>query len=511
MRALRSLARSALALAAALAITVCSAAPAAAIVVEPEEPVGSERAAATVHPALVRVTGTFVGRVHDREGGYANNGQPYTFVYTCSGFGVHPDGYIATVAHCIDANDSGVRELFIRTAAEELVASSPDVTLGDMIVFGQSAWDIEGETPGSPIASQIVVSGIAGAPPEGMLARVVDDRPSGQGDVGLLKVDTTGLPAVELATGPGLAVGTRLIAAGYAENVGDRVAAGATPSIKQGAIDGSTTDGGRPFYRMDADVDAGMSGGPAFDDSGRALGINNVRTNGDVLYNLVTPISAFADLLGRNGVRAELGPRDLRYREALDAYYRGEYTDVIEAVDRLRQDGRTHPRIAELRRDAEADRELHGDASENRLTQILVWGSVGMGAVVIVVVGVLLVVRRRRRQAVVMVPPPPFPGPYGRPAGPMPPSMWQQGPPPRAPRQPYGPAHHRPPVAPQGRPPQPPASFDGPTRAITVRRPASPGSDEPENRTVTITPPPTTVPERTDPAGADQEDAPKNA
>jgi hypothetical protein len=117
MPALWGLTRSAAALAAALTITVCSVAPAAATVVEPEEPAGSERAAATVHPALVRVIGTFAGRVHDREGGYANNGEPYTLVFTCTGFGVHPDGYIATVGHCIDANDPSVRAHFIRLPA----------------------------------------------------------------------------------------------------------------------------------------------------------------------------------------------------------------------------------------------------------------------------------------------------------------------------------------------------------------------------------------------------------
>jgi serine protease Do len=495
MPALWSLARSAAALAAALAITVCSAAPAAATVVEPEEPAGSERAVATVRPALVRVTATFAGRVHNREGGYANNGQPYAFVFTCTGFGVHPDGYIATVGYCIDANDPSVRELFIQSAAEEAVASSPDIPLGQMIEFGRSAWDIEGTTPGTPIASQIRVTGIAGAPPDGMFARVVDNRPIGQGDVGLLKVDTTNLPTLELATGTALAVGMPLFAAGYPEGVGERIGPGATPSIEKAVVDQAATDGGRPVYRTDNAMEVGMGGGPAFDESGRVLGINSVRMSADQqLFNLVVPISGFTDLLGRNGVRAELGPRDLRYREALDAYHGGEYTDVIEAIDRLQQEGPTHPRVAQLRSDAQTSRELHGDASENRLTQLLVWGSVAAGAILIVAVGALLVARRRRRKLVPIGAPPPFPGPQPGPpwqGGPFPPPAWQPG----SPNQQYGPAMYprpaapRPPTAAPGRPgpaPQARGHFDGPTRQIRIRRPVPPGS---ENATTTIAAP----------------------
>jgi hypothetical protein len=469
------LARSVVALACALAVTVCSAAPAAAVVVVPEVPPSSERATATVHPALVRVTGTFAGRVHDREGRYANNGEPFVFVFACSGFGVHPDGYLATVGHCVDANDPSVRELFIRAAAEEAVASSPDVPLGEMIEFGRSAWVIEGPTPGTPVASEVRVTGIPGAPSDGMLARVVDDRPIGQGDVGLLKVDTVGLPALELATGSGLAVGTPLLVAGYSESVGERIGPAATPSFADGIVDGVTTDGGRPVYRTDAQVEVGTSGGPVFDDSGRVLGINSVRTSGSQLFDLVIPISGFTDLLGRNGVRAELGPRDLGYREALDAHYRGEYTDAIETIDRLRQEGPVHRRVDELRGDAEAARELHGDASENRLTRLLVWGSGAAGAVLLVVVGVLLMVRRRRANPAAMAPPP-FPGPWG---GPVPPPVWQAGPrvgPPNGP-----PAHPRPPIAGPGRPGSAPRAglpFDGPTRVIRTRSERSAGSEQ---------------------------------
>jgi hypothetical protein len=472
MPALRGFARSAAALAAVLAISVCTASPAAAMIVEPDVPPGSERAAVTALPALVRVVGTFSARVHNGNGAYANGGQPYTATFTCSGFGVHPDGYIATAGHCVDANDRTLRELLVRTVAEDVVAASADpaVTLEGVIGHGMSAWVIEGMSPGAPIASEIRVTGIQGAPPDGMLARVVDDRPTGEGDVGLLKVDTTDLPTLELAAGSGPAVGTRFFTAGYAESVGDDITPGATATFQQSTVDGAGTDGGRPVYRLDGELDGGVRGGPAVDDSGRVLGINTVRTTG----SYVIPVSGFADLLARNGVRAELGPRDVRYREAVDAHYRGEYTDAIEAIDRLQEEGPTHPRVAELRTEAENARRLHGDASENRLHRIVLWGSIGAGAVVVVVIGAVLVARGRRARLVAA-----YAGPYGgppRPGGPFPAPGWRPGPPPGPP--------HRPPAAPRRPVPAPApqaAYFDGPTRQVAPRAPAAPpsGSESP--------------------------------
>jgi hypothetical protein len=429
------------AVAGALAIIMCGATPVAAAAATPPpvtaEP--SERVTATVHPALVRVTGRFVGRVHNREGSYANGGRPYSFTITCSGFGVHPDGFLASSGHCVDANDRTIRGAFIRAAAEEALGNRTDMTLEQMIAHGTSAWAIEGEGSGSPVQSEIRVSGTPGAPPEGLLARVVDDRPITQGDVALLKVDAADIPTLELATDAGLAVGTPVRVAGFPKSLGEIVRPDAQPSIGNGTVTEDGVDGGRPAYKIDAPMEAGLSGGPAVDDSGRVLGINSLRTRGAI----VMPISGFTDLLRRNGVTAELGPRDRLYREALDAYYAGEYTDALEGLPR---EGALHPRMEKLRTDAGTARDVYGDASENRLRQILVW--VGVAVVLVaVVIAVVLVVRGQRSRRPVgfgPAPYPPFPGPpHGPPHGP----PWQAGPAAPFPAPPMaapGPPHHPP-------------------------------------------------------------------
>jgi hypothetical protein len=125
-------------------------------------------------------------------------------------------------------------------------------------------------------------------------------------------------------------------------------------------------------------------------------------------------------------MRNEPGPRDLLYREAVGAYYTGEYTDAIDALDRLLQQVPAHTRAGNLRADAEAARERHGDASENHRDQMLIWASAGIGTVLLIVAGAVLVTRRRRRKPAMYVPAPQ--APIAPPAGPHAHRQWQGGP-----------------------------------------------------------------------------------
>ena len=425
--ALSRLARSAVAVAAALVVTACGA-PAGNVVPPPHEVASpSERAAATLEPALVRITGTFTAWVRNQDGAYANGGRPYSYTATCTGFGVHPDGYVATAGHCVDTTGpDGAREPFIQAVAEDLVKAMPYLRLEDVIAHGRSTWSVQGRTADSPIESEIRVTGIPGAASDGLPARVVDVRPLMEGDVALLKVESPNLPTLELATGTDVAVGTQLLAAGYPRTVGELAGPDAQPSIKDGAVSGTQTVGSGSVYEISAALDQGMSGGPTVDHAGRVLGINSLRGSDTQPFNFVVPASGIAELLSRNGMRNEPGPRDLLYRDAVGAYYTGEYTDAIDSLDRLLQQVPAHTRAGKLRADAEAAREQHGDASENRRDQMLVWVSAGVGTVLLIVVGAVLVTRRRRTKPAVYLPAPQ--SPIAPPAGPHAHRQWQGGP-----------------------------------------------------------------------------------
>lgn len=197
--------------AALLATALIGAGPAFAAPSAPPQPASpsqpTERAAAIARPAVVQLQQTFTGYVADETGDYFNEGNAYELSASCTGFRVDPNGYIATAGHCVDISSAiGVKSVFIGTVAAEVATRLPGVTLEEITEFGTSNWSVEGKQKDSPIDVAISVS-VGGTE---LAARVVDVRPLDQGDVALLKVETTDLPTVDpppVTSGSGPTVG----------------------------------------------------------------------------------------------------------------------------------------------------------------------------------------------------------------------------------------------------------------------------------------------------------------
>ena len=396
----------------------------------PQQATQAERAAAEVRPAIVYLTETFTGYVADETGTYFNHGNPIQLSVTCTGFGVNPDGYIATAGHCVDTTTpNGIKGEFIETVAKQVVAAIPGVTLQDAVDFGTANWTVEGRAKGSPIDTQIsVVTGSlqGGGKGQAVPARVVDVRPFDQGDVALLKVESTDLPSIELATDADVQVGTPVLSIGYPASADAVTDPSLEPSNKDGQVSSKKTVGSVPVYETSAALTPGMSGGPTVDLSGRVLGLNSFMPAGESqAFNFVAPSSGLSELLSRNGVRNVLGPEDKQFRAALDAYYAGHYTDAVAGFDKLLEVAPQHAQAAQYRTLAVKARDKFGDvpvtpapAPTSGYTPVVLWSMVGGGTARAVGLAVLLVVlvRRRRRGTAVADPgfpvPPPFPG-YG--------------------------------------------------------------------------------------------------
>ena len=254
--------------AAALALTLVGAGPALAATptpapspaAAPQQATPTERAAAEVRPAIVYVTEKFSAYVADETGTYFNNGNPYELAVTCTGFGVNPNGYVATAGHCLDTySPNGIKGDFIAAAAKDVVAVVPGVTLQEAVEFGTANWTVEGKAKGSAIDTQIAVatgSVQGGGKPQVLPARLVDIRPFTQGDVALLKVEATDLPSVELATDADVQVGTPLLSIGYPASA-DAVHRPEPGAVQQGRSgqreeDGRLGAGLRDQRRVDA-------------------------------------------------------------------------------------------------------------------------------------------------------------------------------------------------------------------------------------------------------------------
>jgi S1-C subfamily serine protease len=397
----------------------------------PQQATPTERAAAEVRPAIVYLTEKFTGYVVDQDGKYFNNGNAYELSVTCTGFGVNPDGYIATAGHCVDiSSPNGIRSEFIAAAAKEAIIGVPGVTLQQAVDFGNANWAIEGQAKGSPIDTQIaVVTGSlqGGGKGQALPARVVDARPLDQGDVALLKVETTDLPSVELASDADVQIGTPLLSIGYPASADAVTDPTLEPTNKDGQVSSKKTVGSVPVYETSAALTPGMSGGPTVDLNGRVLGVNSFMPSGESqAFNFIAPSAGLSELLSRNGVHNELGAADKAFRAALDDYYAGHYTAAIAGFDKLLQVAPEHAQATQFRTLAAKARERFGDTPVAPapapssglpldLSPLAFWSIIGGGAALTLGLGVLVLRRGNKQDAVTLppgLPPTPFPG-YG--------------------------------------------------------------------------------------------------
>ncbi|MCF7553360.1 serine protease [Pseudonocardia sp. WMMC193] len=426
-------ARAAAALAAAATVTLAAAGTASAQesppAGSPQQASATEKAAAEVRPAIVYLTSTYTAYVGDTDGLYFNQGQPITLTGTCTGFGVNPNGYIATAGHCVDTTTpEGIRRDFVTTVAQDLVSRDPSLPLNDVIEYGMANWSVEGQAKGSPVDVQYaaVIGSGTGSSTDGtsVPARLVDFRPNSQGDVALLKIESTDLPSVDVDKGTSAAIGTPVLSIGYPASADAVTDVTLEPSNKDGQVSTTRTIGSVPFYETSASLSPGMSGGPTVDLEGDVIGINSAYVQGDQAFNFIAPATGLTELMSRNGVQNQLGPNDTLYREALNDYYTGHYSDAIAAFDRLLLVDPDHAQAKQFKTEAAKAKERFGDAVTAApadqpqsgdeilgMTPWVFWTVVGGGAAVIVGGIALLLVLRRRKGGAAQVVTPALPAP----------------------------------------------------------------------------------------------------
>lgn len=354
---------------AAAAASSLTASPALAQGARPT-PTPEERAAALTRPSVVYVETHWSGYVFDEDNLIFNGGAPFEFTARCTGFVVDPAGYVASAGHCVDhANQNGAGETFLQMAVAEAVAKRTYVNNDPQAVydFATMNWRVEGKTPGTRADKQVFVQrGTATAGKtdgEVLPARVVDFRPLEQGDVALLKVEKTDLPAIEVGNTADVQIGTSVLSVGYPGSTDQATDSNLEPTNKDGKVSAKKTMGTVSFLEMSAALSGGMSGGPTVDLEGRVVGVNSWNPVGeDQAFNFVAPASNLTELLSRNGVKNQLGPQDLTYRAGLDAYWAGRYTEAIAAFDKVTSIIPSHQQAQEYRQLAAKNRELFGDA-----------------------------------------------------------------------------------------------------------------------------------------------------
>ena len=384
----------------------------------------AEQAAAVVQPATVYIETDWVAWVLDHEGEWLNDGWPYEWTVGCSGFVVNPSGYIVTAGHCVDDSlDYGARWDAILFGVEEWIdlgLATPDEA-DDLLDIAYGNWLVGGEGEGTPpertvsVAHGRAVSGLATG--TATSARVIEVASLSDGDVALLKIEQSDLPTIQLDSDVTLTIGTPVLSVGYpasSDLVSDQ---SLEPTFKDGTISSRRTreDGLLPVYEVSAALTEGMSGGPTVDHAGDVIGVNSFSIEGETQpFNFLTPVSLVSELLTRNGVSNEPGPIDGLYRDALDAYFAGNYADAIVGFDEVLDRVPSHQQAQDYRSLAAGlradqpplvEEEVAPESAELGAVIDVVdegppWLLIGsLGGTLVAVVAGLLLIRRRSRTA----------------------------------------------------------------------------------------------------------------
>ncbi|NUT22822.1 MAG: trypsin-like peptidase domain-containing protein [Hamadaea sp.] len=464
-----------------------------------------ERALAISSPSLVFIEELYTGYLRDKTTHTAVVASPITYARRCSGFVVNSDGFVVTPASCVKLSDEAIRTGALYEAAEiQIKAGKLQPNQVDGYVQGHRQITeftglSAGTEPEARIFGQINVAtaGLADSPAiPGQLVGLLEKN-----DVAIVKLQQGNLPAVELQTGDPASQGAALQALGFATTDADARSAAFTPTSKSVQVTGTGKIGELPFSKINGDLGPYSNGGMAVDSSGRVVGMLNYDwTAQNPAVRAITPSSAIAEALSNVQLANTLSATDKQYRDALDAYFRGDYSAAIAQFDSVIAAVPANKTAAVYRQQAIDRQSIEADSSA---IPVWVWIA-GAAVVVILLVGIIvmaILLGRRRRpsdEAELLIPvslnpfaptssapfsAPPGPGPaaiYPGPPGvpvPMPPSVNpqpesanpQSAPPAQpvaAPAQPLLPGQH------PGGPAYPPAVPVHPP-AVAVQHPAA--------------------------------------
>lgn len=412
---MRALHRFAATVVAPLAIALLAAAPAAAQPAPPASP--EEKTAAVVRPAIVFIQVDWHGWVRDRRTGELFGGAAgYEATTTCTGTVIREDGYVVTAGHCVDSSPIGGGGALVARAVQDLAKAgrvrdpeSAVAQLADNAV-------LEGAT-GGPIDRRIQVERATGSADAGVRdiapAKIVDSLAPLEGDIAVLKIPRTHLPAVEIMSGATKAdppSGSPILAIGYPGSPTKVTDPTLEPSVKNGQVSNHRTQNGHPFLEISAAITQGMSGGPVVDLNGQIVGvISQLSPDETQAFNLASAATTLTDVLRDKDIRPALSPTDRNYRAGLEEYFTGENDTAIDYFDAVLEDVPSHQQAKEYR-DRAAQR--GGEPTTDPTTLLLIIGGCVALAVLASVTGAILLTRRRTAPTPYAFPPPtPMPAP----------------------------------------------------------------------------------------------------
>lgn len=228
------------------------------------------------------------------------------------------------------------------------------------------------------------------------LPAILNNKKETGSDVAIIKVSNPGdwkFPSVKIGTSKGLNEGATVLIIGYPGLVSgegqtssliDRNSS-STPTVTKGIVSAIKNDqGGLKLIQVDASIDYGNSGGPAFDDQGNVIGIATyVAQSLSGNYNFLRDIEDLKSLASKNSISIEPSPTYTNWSEGLKYFWVQHYRQAELPFNQIQKDYPIHPSVQSYLSDSDEAIQNGQDKSDflfvlrsDRKTQLLLGGGV---------------------------------------------------------------------------------------------------------------------------------------
>jgi serine protease Do len=161
-------------------------------------------------------------------------------------------------------------------------------------------------------------------------------------DVAVIKISATDLPTVALGDSESVRVQDPVLVIGYpataSATLGDNPYISSESDLVPTATNGhvsalKTTSSGTPVLQTDTLITHGNSGGPAFDQNGKVIGIATFGSQEAAGFNFLVPINTAMEFVRQTGVGPTSGNFNQVWDQALDLYDAGSCKAAVAEFD----------------------------------------------------------------------------------------------------------------------------------------------------------------------------------
>ena len=362
-----------------------------------------ERAAAIVLPALVFIDVKTEGYLRVRTTGALLTEEPIDVHRYCSAFGLSSDGHVATTTHCLQPSRANLRSSALGILADQLIEAkilTEDKRAGYISQTARTV-DFTGTTLDTPpvltLTAQLFLGATDPQAATPIVGKVVESQPIDGGDTTLIKLETTGLPVAQLNPTP-LNPGAIVVLVGFGTGESNTSTPTYTARWRGDKILGRYGTEGPPMYRLDGHIGGTSHGGMVVDSTGGVVGMINADISAEDRANrLATDPAQIVTLMANAGVSNALTPTDQKYRDALDAYFGGHYSDAIRDFDAVLAVQANNLPAQNYRRQAVERLAIEGDSDSG--TPIWPLLLAGILVLLVLAMALLMLVRGRRIRA----------------------------------------------------------------------------------------------------------------